>query len=195
MNYGEAKNHIFDRLWSELPDHLFYHGVHHTSSVKDSVKTIASHVGITSEQLILLKTAALCHDFGFVFRYKDNEILACDESRQILPKFGYNDEQIEIVCGLIRATRVPQSPRTPLEEVLCDADLYYLGTELFFEISETLRNELKATGTSFTDKEWIQFQLKFMEIHHYFTEYCRTNLEMVKQKNIAALRKELESII
>jgi len=193
MNYEGFKNYIFDRLWSELPDNLFYHGVHHTSAVKDAVKLIANHESVTPEQLVILKSAALCHDYGFVFRYRDNESIACEESRKILPRFSYSDGDIDILCGLIMATGFPQTPQTPLEEILCDADLYYLGTDQFSEISETLRNELKSVGTCFTDKEWIEFQLNFMEVHHYFTDYAHKKLKKTKQSNIVELQKELEN--
>ena len=38
---------------------------------------------------------------------------------------------------LREATKIPQTPLTKLEEIICDADLDYLGREDFFEISRS----------------------------------------------------------
>ena len=36
-------------------------------------------------------------------------------------------KDIEIICGIIMATKIPQRPKNYLEEIICDADLNYLG--------------------------------------------------------------------
>ena len=44
------------------------------------------------------------------------------------------------------ATKVPQSPKNHLEEILCDCDLDYLGRDDFEKISNNLFSEWKEHG-------------------------------------------------
>ena len=82
-------------------------------------------------------------------------------SREILPKYGYTDEQINQVKELIYATIIPHDPKNKLEQIICDADLDYLGRDDFFEISETLRRELRDHGKKKVTVFWMKFKLNF----------------------------------
>lgn len=194
MDFLAVKNYILERLWEELPDNLFYHGVEHTISVNNYASLIAEIENITGDELVLLNTAAICHDFGFIFRYSNNECLACSEMRKILPGFSYCSDDIDVICSLILATKIPQRPTNHLGEILCDADLFYLGTEQFSEKSDALRNELISENHIFTDQEWLKFQINFLEEHSYFTEYGKEVLNVVKEQNVEQLRNELKQL-
>ena len=193
MDYNAVKNYILERLSNELPDNLFYHGVHHAVFVKDRAVLIAEHENISDNELTILKTAALCHDFGFIYRYDDNECIAVEEMQKVLPEFSYSNEEIDIICDLISATKMPQAPKTYLEEILCDADMYNLGTPEFCAISQTLRDEFKEQERSFSDIQWAEFQLVIMKNHRYFTQYAKNTIELVKQANILELRRKLKT--
>ena len=39
-------------------------------------------------------------------------------------------ELIQRVSSCIQATRMPQSPLSQVEKIMCDADLYHLGTRI-----------------------------------------------------------------
>jgi len=67
------------------------------------------------------------------------------------------------------ATTIPQTPLTKLEQIICDADLNYLGRDDFSEISNILFLELKARGFVKTENEWNLIQIKYFNQHHYFT--------------------------
>ena len=64
-------------------------------------------------------------------------------AREILPAYGLTRDQIDTICGMIMATRIPQSPSNQLERILCDADLDYLGRDDFYEIGGRLFEELR----------------------------------------------------
>ena len=68
------------------------------------------------------------------------------------------------------ATRIPQTPLTKLEEIICDADLDYLGRDDFHQIADSLKNELMAFGKIQSDKQWGEIQIPLLEKHSYFTE-------------------------
>lgn len=190
MNFHLAKKYILTRLKDELPSYLTYHGYHHTWDVYEMTIEIAMSEGITDEKdLTLLKTAAIFHDSGFILAYNGHEDLSCEIVREKLPEFDYNEEQIEKICSMIQATKIPQNPQTQLEEILADADLDYLGREDFYAISSSLFEEFKSINLLKTEEEWNKIQVKFLEQHHYFTKTCIQRRKDAKEKRLVELRK------
>lgn len=182
MDYRGASEKILALLDAELPENLFYHGYHHTLDVLRAVITLGKEEGATEEELTLLKTAALLHDAGFIRRYENNEAEGAAFAREILPEFGYSPEQIETVAAMILATASGAQPETPLQKILCDADLDYLGRDDVFTIAHTLRHEReKQSGREITLKEWYLTMLEFLKAHQYHTETARSSRAPKKQ--------------
>jgi hypothetical protein len=100
---------------------------------------------------------------------------------------------VEAVVGMVLATRLPQSPRTPLEELMADADLDVLGRDDFFERNEALRAELATAGERYSDRGWYEFQVGFVEIHRYFSPAAAELRDEGKRRNLEALRARLAS--
>ena len=144
MNYHGAKAFILDKLERELSGDLTYHGMHHTLDVLYVTEELCYFEKVSPYEAILLKTAALFHDSGFTINNKDHEVLGCNIAREHLPRYDFSAAEIEQICGMIMATKIPQSPRNPLEQIICDADLDYLGREDFFSIGNSMYEELKA---------------------------------------------------
>src|ERR1700743_2061738 len=169
MQFKRAGNFILNKLKNELPAHLSYHGIDHTMDVYTAAERIAKEKGISDYEQKLLLTAALFHDTGFIKKREGHEVESCNFARQYLPLYGYKTAEIELICGMIRATRIPQSPQTYLEEILCDADLDYLGRDDFFSTGSKLFEELKSEGLIKTENEWNKMQEAFISKHHYHT--------------------------
>ena len=60
--------------------------------------------------------------------YKDHEETGVEIAGAILPHFDYTEEQIQKINELIMVTKLPPRPKNLLEQIICDADLDYLGT-------------------------------------------------------------------
>jgi uncharacterized protein len=191
MNFEEAKDYILARLRQELPRNLYYHGLHHTLDVCKSVEEIAAAERVNGDSLILLKTAAVFHDSGFLQQYINNEPVAVSLAEQLLPKFGYEQDQIKVVGKIILSTQIPQKPTNHIEQIMCDADLDYLGRDDFFQISETLKQEWLAYGVIKSEDEYNHKQVRFFRQHNYFTETSRQKREPKKQKHLQELKKRL----
>jgi HD superfamily phosphodiesterase len=172
LDFKGAKKYIINRLEKDLNLNLYYHGLHHTLDVYEVSVEIAKREGISEENTILLNTAALYHDAGFLFRYLNNEVLAVKLVKEILPLFGYKTAQIKIICDIILTTRIEKRPKTLLEKVMCDSDYDYLGRgiEETLGIAKTLNKELSANGFTFSEQEWNNIQLKFLKKHEYYTQ-------------------------
>jgi len=193
MQFKEAKTFIVQKLKKELPRHLSYHSVEHIKDVYRSCKAIGKEEGIRGENMKLLLTAALFHDSGFLIQQKDHEKISCEIARKHLPDFGYTDEQIEVICGMIMATRIPQTPTNKLEEIIADADLDYLGRDDFFTIGNKLFDELSVYGILNTEEEWNRLQVKFLEGHHYFTDTAIRLRKQKKEEHLENIKSKLSA--
>lgn len=195
QNFEQAKQYALRRLEQELSPNLFYHGIEHTrDDVVPAVEKLLSMEGIQEESLYLLLTAAWFHDLGFIEQPLYHELISARIAVQVLPDFGYTDEQIEIVRWAILATALPQAPTTLLEEILTDADLDILGRDDFMLRNGHLRQELAFFGRNYSDAEWYTGQLKFVESHTYFTASARALRNEGQAKNAADLRRILDGL-
>ncbi len=188
MDVEAARTYILQRLRNELPHTRTYHSLEHTLDVYASVIDIAEKEGVTGEGLSLLKVAALYHDCGFVVQDKEHENAGCVIIRDQLPGFGFTPRQVELICEMVQATRIPQSPRNKLARILCDADLDYLGRSDFFLIGNLLFQEMQVFGVLRTEREWNELQVRFLERHQYFTATNKKLREPVKRAHLEEVR-------
>lgn len=193
MDFQAAKAFILHKLREELPRNLTYHGLHHTLDVCQSAKEIAQAEQVGREDLILLETAALYHDSGFTRTYQNHEAAGCDIARESLRNFGYSKVQIRKICGMIMATKIPQTPTTLLEQILCDADLFYLGRKDFYHIGDTLYREFLHQGIVKNEVDWNKLQVKFLSNHNYFTHTAINMRQAKKNKHLQEVKELLRT--
>src|SRR6185369_1981441 len=110
-----------------------------------------------------------------------------------LPGFGYNEKEIEIICGMIMATRFPHQPKNLLEQIICDADLDYLGRDDFFKISNDLFRELSIYGMLANEKDWYKLQESFLSSHTYFTRTAADLRKAKKEEHLNKIREVIKS--
>ncbi|MCZ4410118.1 HD domain-containing protein [Cryomorphaceae bacterium 1068] len=186
-------NHIYDRIFKKLEENLdpnlTYHNLEHTNLVLNWAREIAKTEGVNKRELALIEIAALYHDCGFLVSREEHEKRGCELARADLADEDFSHEEIESVCGMIMATKIPQNPTNQLERVLVDADLYYLGTDDYDKYSSFLYQELKYFNPSLTDEEWKQIQIKFLETHQYTTDFAKNNLEPAKKVHLERIKK------
>lgn len=190
---------IFEKIYSKvigdlvrgLPYWLSYHDVNHTKYVLQKAEEIAKEENISGRELLLVKIAALYHDTGFLEDRKDHEERSCKIFSVDFSESDLSLAEIELVCGLIMATRVPQQAETLLAKIVADADLEYLGTEHFESFSKHLYQEIFHFEPELTTRKWDELQIKFLTAHKYHTAYCKIHNEPVKQKNLELVKKRL----
>lgn len=192
MQLDEAGNYIIKKLNDELPAHLNYHNASHTLDVFEAAKRLALADGISADEMLLLLTAAYYHDSGFLVKANGHEEESCRIVRQTLPNYGYSQDNINIICGMIMATRLPQSPKNHLEEILADADLDYLGRDDFSFIANQLFLENSYFGTAGDIDEWNRKQVDFMENHRYFTKTANNLRQAKKDANLGRVKAKLK---
>jgi HD superfamily phosphodiesterase len=192
INYYKAERHIMKLLEQKLFKGLHYHGVAHSKDVVGAAERIALSENVTDEGLFLLKSAATYHDAGFIEEYDNNEPIGARLAGEILPKYGYTEQHIQKIQKLIFVTKIPHNPTTHLEEIICDADLDYLGRDDFHEIADKLRLELKEHGKIETRKEWDEIQVSFLKMHKYFTKTAIKTRQKKKMQNLKEVEERLK---
>lgn len=191
LDFSILQEDIFNQMQRDLPKNLYYHNIKHTSDAIYRVTDIGTKENVSEEDLLLLRCAALFHDTGFMASYDNNEEIGARLAQQELGKHKFSREQIEKVKGMIMATKVPQNPHNLLEEIMCDADLDYLGRPDFIPISQNLFRELFERGKIDSIEQWNKMQYKFITEHHYFTETAKRSGEPGKKQVL----KELKELI
>lgn len=188
MNIEQIAEHLLGRLRKELSPSLSYHSWQHTVDVRQAAIMYAELEGLSAEDRMLVEIAAIYHDSGFMTATKEHETESCTIARAELPGFGITSEQVDKVCAIIMATRLPQIATTPAEMVLADADLDYLGRTDYASISSLLVNEWKHNGMEIDDQKWRSIQIEFLSKHTYFTKSARSLRDAQKAVNIEQIK-------
>jgi uncharacterized membrane-anchored protein YitT (DUF2179 family)/predicted metal-dependent HD superfamily phosphohydrolase len=189
MQFDLVYSFVITKLEKELPSYLHYHNSEHTKEVVAAAEQLAIKENVTGDDLTIVKTAALFHDCGFLETYTDHEEISCEMARKWLPEYGYHKEAIDEICTLIMTTKIPQHPKDKLAEILCDADLHYLGTDKYFIRAGKLYKELHEAGLVKNREEWSIEEIKFVENHKYFTASAKRQFSAHLQQTVQQLKR------
>lgn len=188
-----AAEAVARELLAQLPDDLLYHGTHHTlDDVLPNVEMLLEVEPLPEAEARLLRIAALYHDVGFLQRYDANEPLGAAKAVEVLGGLGFSAEQLDAVRRMVLATTMPQHPQTHLEQMLCDADLGNLGTELFFLRTEQLRLERIWRGYPLSARRWYEMNVTLLQVP-YHTPGGRQLWGAAREANLAAVQELLGS--
>ena len=169
---------------------LPFHNLAHTLEVIDKVSLISNAMGIQQKETDFIVIAACFHDIGYSETFKDHEEASKRLATQYLAKANYTKAEIDKVCSYIEATKMPQNPQDIYAEVICDADLFHLGTADFWYRNLLLRKEWELFyDIKMSDKEWQLRNVKFLEEHQFKSTYGKEVLEKGKQENLDKLKQ------
>ncbi len=180
-NYRKLEKLVIEKLRSELPVHLTYHAIEHTLDVLAVCNQYIERLGIKEDEAYLLRIGAVVHDMGFLQTYTDHEEVSAIMAEDLMSSMGIGRDDIEVVKGLVLSTKIPQTPQNSLQEILCDADLDYLGRDDYPEISTRLYEEFIAYKIISDADEWRNLQINFLKDHAFHTSYAKLNREPKKQ--------------
>ena len=191
--YPQICMDLLSYMKENLPDFLTYHSIDHIMDVANVCDKYIKYYDIDNDHAKLIRIAAISHDLGFVASPKDHEERSIVEIRPLL-ELILDDTEIETINGMIRATKVPQQPKTFFEEIIADADLDYLGRDDYDKLSYGLYKELMHYEVIKTDKEWLNIQIDFLENHYYHTSYAKEHRSDKKLKKLEELKKQKQKL-
>lgn len=193
----QAANHVQAYIDEREDPKLSFHNSIHIKEVVEAVRKISKHYQLSERDSAIVKIAAYFHDVGYYEAgCTGHEARGADLAEAFLRENQVDEEMVSQIRNCILATKPPQNPTNLLEEIVCDADLYHLGSDWFTIRNKLMRRETEATGLQVDKNEWRRETIELLENHHYHTSYCRNLLDEKKQANIGALKqKELEEKI
>ena len=172
---------------------LKFHNVEHTKNVKRNALEIATHEQASEQDKVILWIAALFHDTGHLNGGIEGHELRSITMMQAFMELNEVADQtfIEQVAGCILATRIPHSPGTKLEEIMCDADLYHIGTDEFKETNKNVKKEFQKRGYDQLVEDWWKKTYQLLESQRFYTHYCKQLLSEGKERNLEYLRSKM----
>ena len=185
----EAQALVTDMLQNKLSKNISFHTLQHTQEVVRACQLLADELRISEDDRFALHLAAWFHDTGYTIgSSRDHEDVSIKLATEFMNARIVAEETKKKVIGCINATRMPQCPENTLEQIICDADLYHLGTGDFDEKNRLLRTELNEFGDNdVSKKDWRKINIRFLERHEYFTPYGKEKLKPVKDRHLAEL--------
>ncbi|KKM70043.1 hypothetical protein LCGC14_1444710 [marine sediment metagenome] len=179
-----------DILRNDKCKNLPFHNFAHTQEVLNNVLLLSDAIGLSAKERDCIVIAACFHDTGFSETYIGHEEVSKKLASQYMVKVNCTKSEIDRVSSYIDATKMPQNPRDIYSGVLCDADLFHLGTTNFLYRNLLLRKEWELfCDLKMSDEEWEMLNIKFLENHRFKTNYGKKVLEQGKQENLIKLKQ------
>ncbi|MCH2199081.1 MAG: HD domain-containing protein [Flavobacteriales bacterium] len=185
----QAQEHAISIITAGHSDAYTYHNLIHTSSVAQQTVVLATDHLLSERSKTALYIAAWFHDSGYYESIEDHERIGANHAREFVHDQEGDHELVDQVYHLILKTSISTEPDSIEEQIIRDADLHYLGIEAYQVIAARLRLEWETTlNKEYTDREWTEQNLRFMNRHRYYTEHAKHRFQHGKDQNIQALR-------
>lgn len=198
MNFQQLLHEIKQYVTSYFATHadpaLIYHDIEHTRRVVQHAGDIANHYQLNDEDYFIVMAAAWFHDMGYFVNKYEHEENGARIADEYLKSLNVKDTIIKKVNGCILATKMPQRAESLLQQIVCDADLYHLGTEQFEANSKLLMREIEAGGDIKKDKKaQMAENIKMLSTHVYYTDFVKQELKDQLERNLQTLLRKQAS--
>lgn len=192
LSASKYVNHLFDKKSTIA---ALYHNFDHTLEVVEHVKEISTALNVNPVNKEIVLLAAWFHDTGYLFSPVEHEERSVAIATEFLRSMNYPDTKVRKVAGCIRATKVPQQPKSELEMIMGDADLLHLGKRDSIARGEMLRAEIESmSGKQLSEEEWVKQSISFHLGHHYHTSYAIKKYTASRDRNLRVLQKRLRTL-
>ncbi|SDD75239.1 Pycsar system effector family protein [Niabella drilacis] len=185
----DAAYYVAQYIADHVRPGLHYHNLEHITHAVAAAKQIADHYQLPEPEYATVVIAAWFHDLGYYAGERTgHEETGARLAAEYLATKNADAAFITAVSGCIRATKMPQQPANRLEAIVCDADLFHLGTADFDTFNKLMRKEEEAVFQKRISKEdWRSSTIRLLQQHRYHTDYCRLLLNDKKQENLGKL--------
>ena len=190
LRLDDLEEKIFEEIIQNFPESFHFHGPEFVKKVYDRSFLLCRSEEIEQEDRLLVRTAALMLFTGLIQDYHQFENRSIVICREILPGFSYTEVQIDRICNLIMATKMPFKPVNRLEKILIDARMEYLGRPDYTENIKLLYKELRENGSKINGQQFKKQQLELLYEFQYFTTAASRLREVSGQKQMSNLEKE-----
>ena len=191
LRLQDMEENVFNRLENDLPKNLYFHNLKHTIAVCTNVELLGRAENLTDEEMLIIRTAAVFLDSGYLNEYRRNEDYRCEFARDILPRFNYSEQQSLKICHLLSVSFEKMEPTNKLEKIMFDSYYDFLGRVDLPEAARTLFNEQREYGIAENEKEWMNKFISFIDSHEFYTKTAEKMRDYSKDQQIERLKSVL----
>jgi hypothetical protein len=190
LRLGDLEEQVFEEIINKLPDTMHFHRPEYARRVYNQSYLLCRSEEIDQEGRLLARTAALMLFTGLSQDYYNFENRSAVICRDILPGFSYSDRQIDQICNLILSTKRPFQPNNPLEKILIDARMDYIGRPDYTEQIKLLYKELKAAGSKINGQQFKKQQQELLYEFNFYTTAAQRLREVSAEDQMTTLEQE-----
>ncbi len=191
---NKTKEFVAGFIADNFTEKICYHNIDHTLEVVNACENIGAHCEISNEDMEVVLVAAWFHDTGYYLGCENHEHASAEIATKFLNEGHVDPETIPKVVNCILATKIPQTPKNILEKILCDADLFHLASEYYFDKSELLWLEFTLHNQKITPEYWLSLSKDFFEEHEFHTNYGKKILLPRQDKNLVKIKSKIKEI-
>jgi predicted metal-dependent HD superfamily phosphohydrolase len=196
MNSLAVEEDVSAELFADLVAHYdgdsrHYHNLEHIHNVLAAIRRMQSQ----AQNLAAIRLAAWYHDVIYEIDATDNELRSAEYAKNALRKTLIDDEMLEVVADMIRATDITRDPPDHTDfRILLDADLATLASDYDY-----YDKNAKAIRKEFAEVPDDEYQVSRREILNRFLERKRIFLtkkmfETSEAKARRNIRREIDSL-
>jgi predicted metal-dependent HD superfamily phosphohydrolase len=191
----ETATYVEQYMHENFTDDFMFHNYRHTAKVVRACDLLSIESGLARHDAHLVHLAAWFSNIGYNQDAVKHEEHSVKHAKNYFEAKGLDKEDIKEIQECIMATQSPQHPHTTTARILCDAVLYHLSDNNYFDELKLLRREWEITrGIKYSDEEWFQINMDFLQSHFYFTPFARRNFDKEKKSNLAKIKGHLSII-
>lgn len=188
----KAKEYIRNVFKGKKARPLLFHNRAHIESVVKISDKMAKKCSLGADDHLVLLLSAWFHDLDYLSKTTNHEKNSAEKVEEVLRKWRVRNDIIERVKATIQSSTVNQCPLEPVEQILADADQFYLGRKKFKSRNNLLRKEHEWLENKKISKDaWNRRTIEFMQSHSFHTDYARERLANRVRDNLAKLMAKL----
>ena len=182
---------IYDDLSEKINKNYFYHNLIHTKRVIKYCIDIGKQKNLNDKEWKIILTACLFHDYGFIKTHENHEKIGANLCSETLNKYGYSDDDVNLIKSLILVTEPNTIPRNKLEYIIKDSDLEYFSSKDFPVISEALKKEWLYFNVVKNEKDFYRKQYNFLNNHKFYFLFINDKRKNYINENIKIAYKRM----
>ncbi|MDX2432193.1 MAG: adenylate/guanylate cyclase domain-containing protein [Bacteroides sp.] len=190
LRLGDLEDRVFETILSNMPDSLHFHNLKYARKVYSQSFLLCRAEEMEQQDRLLIRTAALMLYTGLTQAYANYQNRSSVIAREILPEFQYSESQIDKICNLIMATKLPFQPNNLPEKILIDSKMEYIGRPDYPVRIKLLFQEMVENGINLNGQQFKKQQLELLYTFDYFTLAARRLREVPGDTQQTSLEQE-----
>jgi class 3 adenylate cyclase len=171
----------------EAPPNLYFHNSAHLKNICNQVDLLARAEILSDEDYINLKLASIFLLTGYISDYNRPEDASYMLLEDILPRYGFTQENIEITKRII-SNSFNEHYESLSDKILHDSRYDYLGHIDYIKLTDKLLRERTEYGIVTDNKTWFNYQEKFLSEHEFLTNTGKLLRSVTIENQIDALK-------